>query len=350
MNRREFIKFTILSTGMVMGSGLISNIHEVRAVSPSKDLEVKDIEVEALEMEITFDTEILTLPKGNPPLHIWMPLSSSCFEQAVLEMCIESPSPFFINEDKYGNRILYVGPAYLKKGDRITVKYRIRRKKVGIIESDDDVQKHLVLSEREQWNNEILQFTKKVVGNTKDRIEIGRKIYYAILENIRFDTEGVGCGPGISVLTFENKKGRCADMHALFRTMMIYQGIPVRWRQGIQIPYPSEKIWIGELEGDCIGTHCWVEVHIEGNKWLPVDLMEGSLREDMRDFFYGNLPANRYNMSTGRNLTLNPPQKGDPLNTFPVTYAEYKNGIPLIYAHHYRSNAGYKILDLEIGR
>lgn len=80
---------------------------------------------------------------------------------------------------------------------------------------------------------------------------------------------------------------------------------------------------------------------------MPVDLVEGNQRKEMRDYFFGMLSPNRFNISTGRDIILNPPQDGEPLNTFPVTYGEY-DGIPLIYGHHYRNNAGYKVLNVEV--
>jgi hypothetical protein len=80
---------------------------------------------------------------------------------------------------------------------------------------------------------------------------------------------------------------------------------------------------------------------------VPVDLVEGSQKENMRDYFFGTLSANRFSLSTGRDIVLNPPQGGDPLNTFPVTYGEY-DGIPLIYGHHYINNIGYKVLNVEV--
>lgn len=351
MNRRDFIKLSALTSGAFIGEYILSgDFHRAHAADvASFSGPVSDMDVKSMDMEVIFDTEIINPPKGNDPVSIWMPVSQSCFEQDVTYMSIDSPVPFHITEDKvYGNKMVHVGPLRLQSGTRITVNYKIHRKTVRLIEEKNmDVNKHLVLSGREELNEDIKNFTDKIVGNEKDPVKIGRKIYDSLMDFLTYDTNTVGCGPGISILMFENRIGRCADFHSLFRSMMVYKGIPVRWEQGIMIPYPSEKIWVGELEGDCIGTHCWTEFFTGDDKWMPVDLVEGKQKVEMRDYCFGTLSPNRFNTTTGRNIILDPPQGGEPLNTFPVTHGEY-DGMPLIYGHHYRNNAGYKVLNVEV--
>jgi len=129
--------------------------------------------------------------------------------------------------------------------------------------------------------------------------------------------------------------------------MMIYKGVPVKWEQGIPVPYPSVSTKKGQMDGDCTSAHCWVRFHTGNGRWVPVDASEGDKREDLRDYFFGTLSAHRCKAATGRNITLNPPQGGDPLNTFPFAHGE-AGGIPLIYGHHYRNVIRYEILDIEV--
>ncbi len=79
---------------------------------------------------------------------------------------------------------------------------------------------------------------------------------------------------------------------------------------------------------------------------MPVDVSEADKRADLRDYFFGTLSPNRFKVSIGRNIVLNPPQGGDPLNTFPFAHGE-ADGIPLIYGHNYRNVISYEILDIE---
>jgi hypothetical protein len=78
--------------------------------------------------------------------------------------------------------------------------------------------------------------------------------------------------------------------------------------------------------------------------WVPVDVSEGDKREDMRGFFFGNLTPNRFKVSEGRGIRLDPPQGGDGLSTFAFAYAE-ADGIPLIYPANYRN-----VIDYEVAR
>ncbi len=350
MNRRKFIRISALTAGAVLSDRIVPGI--LRSAAARIDNTVGylyDMKAKSMDFEIIFDTEIIHPPKHGEPVSIWMPLSRSSFAQDITHLSIDSPVAFHITEEHhYGNKVVYAGPARFKRGDKITVTSRIHRKTVSVIEdNNEDIRKHLVLSEKEQWNEDIKKFADTVAGGETDPLETGRRIYYALHDLLTYDNDTIGCGPGVSAWTYENRGGRCADFHSLFRTMMIYRNIPVRWEQGILIPYPSEKILTGELEGDCIGTLCWSTFYIGEGRWIPVDLIEGHQKKEMRDYFFGHLSPNRFNLSTGRNITLNPSQKAEALNTFPVTYGEF-DGIPLIYGHHYRNNVRYKILHVEI--
>jgi hypothetical protein len=42
----------------------------------------------------------------------------------------------------------------------------------------------------------------------------------------------------------------------------------------------------------------------------------------MTEYYFGNLTENRVQFSTGRDITLNPPQMGKPLNFFIYPYVE----------------------------
>lgn len=64
----------------------------------------------------------------------------------------------------------------------------------------------------------------------------------------------------------------------------------------------------------------------------------------MRDFYFGHLTPNRFKISEGRSITLNPKQGGDALSTFAYAYAE-ADGLPLIYPENYENTIKYTITD-----
>jgi hypothetical protein len=62
--------------------------------------------------------------------------------------------------------------------------------------------------------------------------------------------------------------------------------------------------------------------------WVPVDASEAAKDPKRRDYFFGAHDENRVECARGRDLTLNPKQKGAALNYFIYPYAEV-DGKPL---------------------
>jgi hypothetical protein len=55
---------------------------------------------------------------------------------------------------------------------------------------------------------------------------------------------------------------------------------------------------------------------------VPVDASEAAKDPSRREYFFGAHDENRVEFSRGRDLVLNPPQAGEPLNYFVYPYAE----------------------------
>jgi hypothetical protein len=53
-----------------------------------------------------------------------------------------------------------------------------------------------------------------------------------------------------------------------------------------------------------------------------VDISEAWKHQEKRDYFFGSYDVNRMQFSVGRDLRLNPPQEGKPLNYFVCPYVE----------------------------
>jgi hypothetical protein len=211
MNRRDFLKTSALTTGSLVLTGLLPDFAGLAYASkveapPSPDWStVKDSEVKAMELNITYVTTLLKPPKRGGMVRFWVPLPESDQEQDVTGLAIDSPAAYQVNvEPVYGNRMVFVESSQFREGDRITLAYRLRRKRSGVIRDTDDTAKHLVLTERERPTPEILSFVDMVVGDEKDPMEIGRKIYYAMVDLLTYDKTIPGCGMGISEWTFKH--------------------------------------------------------------------------------------------------------------------------------------------------
>ena len=291
MNRRKLIKLSALSAGAVLGRNILAGSGtEARAgQSVSSAKAVSDGNVKAMSFDITYTTKIIKPPKSGGNVEFWIPLAQSDQEQKITRLVIDSPLEFHITREKvYGNKMLHMVPAQVKGGESLRVEYRVRRETSGpITDLKEDPEKHRILAVREKWDPEITAFVDKLVDGETDPRKIAGKIYYALVDLLTYDQTIPGCGQGISRWIFETKRGRCDDFHALFRTMMIYSGVAVRWDQGIPLPYPSVLAESGVIEGDCTGAHCWARFHAGQGRWVPVDVSEADKREDLRDYFFG---------------------------------------------------------------
>ena len=330
--RRDFLKGCLLIAGGVLGG--------VELIGAET---LKDRAVKAVSLRIKYETLILRPPKRKG-LRIWVPLPKTDHSQWVSDYLIDAPTGYSIN-DSGENRMLFMEVDTLKAGDRITISYDFTRRSTGMVVMDGvKPREYLEPSEWERWDSRLAEFTQQVVGSEKDPVKIARLIYDAIIKRLTYIHEV--CGRGVSSIAFEEKSGRCDEFHALFRTMMMYKGIPVRWEQGMALPYPTELKKTGIIEADCINAHSWVRFYAGNGTWFPVDVSEAKRRPDLRDYYFGHLIPNRIKLSTGRGLILEPPQQGI-INTFAYTYIE-ADGIPAIYGHNYKNTIRYEVLKVKV--
>jgi len=61
------------------------------------------------------------------------------------------------------------------------------------------------------------------------------------------------------------------------------------------------------------GYHCWAEFLADGN-WVPVDISEAWKNPSAKDYYFGHHPANRFEMSRGRQLAFTPMPQDGPIN------------------------------------
>ncbi|MBU0681694.1 MAG: hypothetical protein KKD73_09750 [Proteobacteria bacterium] len=175
-----------------------------------------------------------------------------------------------------------------------------------------------------------------VVGELAAKITAGKTtvlakakaIYDWTCENMYRDPKTIGCGPGDVCSLLQTPGGKCTDIHSVFVALCRAAGVPAREIFGIRL---------GKMDVQDISTwqHCWAEFYLPGFGWVPVDpadvrklmLKENLKLEDqeareLRAYFWGAWDAYRVELAMGRDLILNPPQKGGPLNTFGYPYAE----------------------------
>jgi transglutaminase-like putative cysteine protease len=180
----------------------------------------------------------------------------------------------------------------------------------------------------------VKELADKIVGDKVTVYDKARAIYDWTCENMYRDPATKGCGPGDVCLLLQKPGGKCTDIHSVFVSLCRAVGVPAREIFGIR---QGKK----EIEDITQWQHCWAEFFLPGYGWVPVDpadvrkimltedlKLDDQKTKDYRKYFWGAWDAYRVKLAVGRDLILNPAQKGKPLNTFGYPYAEI-GGIPL---------------------
>jgi hypothetical protein len=148
-----------------------------------------------------------------------------------------------------------------------------------------------------------------------DQLRLGRTLYDLVNSHMRYSKEGTGWGLGDAVWACDSKYGNCSDFHSLFISLARSQGVPAKFEIGFPVPPQRGR-------GEIAGYHCWAWFKPVGHGWVPVDISEANKNPNLREYYFGNLTENRVTFSVGRDLILEPPQSGPPLNYFVMPYVE----------------------------
>ena len=342
LDRRDFIRLAGLSGAAVLTHGLGSRLRAADYDPAASSL---------MEFDVSYRTQIRSLPSDAKDVQIWIPLPPSDAAQQISNFEVDSPVPVRTTYDStFGTRMLHASTQRLEPFG-VEVRYRVTRTRGGIIPatlSEAEAQKYLQLTDRVRVTDDVEAFATEFIGDAIDPYEVGRRVFDGIQEILFYDSSIPGCGTGDTAWIMRHRRGKCDDYHALFMAVMISRGIPIRWEQGFPLPFPDAGVSAsGQLEGDCTGSHCWLSFFAAGKGWVPIDVSEADKTERNGDFFFGNLSPNRFQVSVGRSVTLNPSQGGDPLSSFAFAYAE-SDGIPLIYALNYENLITYNVTRVEM--
>jgi len=152
----------------------------------------------------------------------------------------------------------------------------------------------------------------EVLKGKKGDLVRARALYDHVIEKMAYKKVGEGWGKGSAVYACNLKTGNCTDFHSYFLALARAAGIPARFAIGA--PIPSER-----NEGRIDGYHCWAEFYAEG-KWWPVDISEGDKYTSLATYYFGHHPANRIELSQGRDLVVEPAPMSGPINflAYPV--------------------------------
>lgn len=284
--------------------------------------------------EMTYTAKVSSIPADAKNVDVWIPYPTNDEAQEILEMKVESPYPTQVNYDKeFGNGILYVKPKAGAKDFEVKMTFTVKRLEIrnkhlksvdASIGDGGPYYRYLTSSKYAVINEKVKRFAEEATEGRKGIVDKARGVYDFILDKMAYNKKVPGWGKGdvnrICLTISEGKEGtgNCTDFHSFFGSMMRTQGIPVLFEMGFPLT-PGKDLPGGEKGG----YHCWAKFYVPGKGWVPVDISEADKAPKKKEYFFGSICENRVKFSRGRDILLEPNQRGDRLNYFgPDPYIE----------------------------
>lgn len=308
---------------------------------------------------VTFQINLMA-PEGSQEVKLWLPYPVSDDNQEITQVNIAGnySRQGIYREGKLNNSILYLEWKGPFKEKTLTYSFKVKRKERITKDfpshnsplSPEEFRLYLEATRLGPTEGKVKEYAAQITKNHKTTLAKARVVYDWIVDNMHRDPAVKGCGLGEVDKLLVSMGGKCVDIHSVFVSLARAAGIPAREVLGIRIPKGRE----GDMSK---AQHCWAEFYLPGYGWVVVDpadvrkiILEKQLTLEQakpyREYFFGAVDENRIAFGIGRDITLNPPQKGDPLNYFMYPYAE-ADGKPL-NEDLYGFNLGYKISFKEL--
>ena len=248
------------------------------------------------------------LPEIKGEARIWMPLAKTDNFQTVTEEDVSIPMKWEKVQDRdYGNDICVLYPQPSDSGKTVEVRYRVvRKEKAAYPASSAETARYLRPEKLVPTNETFRTLAQKAVEGKNNDLERTKALYDHVISRMRYDKSGVGWGRGDAVYACDVRTGNCSDFHAYFIALARSIGIPARFAIGATIPADKN-------EGTIEGYHCWAEFLADGS-WVPVDISEAWKNRKLADYYFGHNPANRFELTKGRDLVVDPEPASGPIN------------------------------------
>lgn len=275
----------------------------------------------AFEYEVVVPAEV----EGPESLTLFLPIADDTTGQRILSVELDAGEGVegrFAREARHGNKYWVAElPAKRAKPTRVAVRYDVERAVVRAGDergNADSARAFLGPDRRVPVGDPVLEPILREIraaspgGSKRKR---ARAIYDWVVDNVEYKKTGTGWGNGDTFWACNERYGNCTDFHSLFISLARTEGIPARFEMGFPVP-------LDRPAGTIAGYHCWVEFWLPGEGWIPIDASEASKHPERRELFYGTQPADRLQLSRGRDLRLGEGHRGRTLNYFVYPYLE----------------------------
>ena len=300
----------------------------------------------------------VNLPKGAQRVRVWFAVPQQDADSVIRNFSVAADAPVRYEVDSWGNRVGYV------EFDAPTVEKTLIREEFDLVRSevrnsvDPAATRPLTEAERTALvrylqptthvviNDKVKALSASIVGTETNPVLMARKLYDWTLQNVDYwvkDPEHLKASPvGSTEYCLTSKTGNCTDFHSLFASLAMASGLPTRIVYGSLLKPTLNGV---PVDGS---YHCWIQFYAPKLGWIPLDaslaniygkkfalneknqkLVELTTATGYKgfdptkvDFYFGNLDDRRVVWSVGRDLILQPPQDGGPVNALAKAYVE----------------------------
>jgi transglutaminase-like putative cysteine protease len=248
------------------------------------------------------------LPEIKGEARVWIPLAKTDAFQTVTVEDLNIPVKWEkVRDHDYGNDIYILYPQPQDSGKTIEVRYRVvRKEKAPYPANNAEAARYLRPEKLVPIDETFRTLAEKAVAGKTDDLDRAKALYDHVMGRMRYDKSGTGWGRGDAKYACDMRTGNCTDFHSYFIALARSIGIPARFAIGATSPTDRN-------EGTIEGYHCWAEFLADG-RWVPVDISEAWKNPKLAGYYFGHNPANRFELTKGRDLVVDPEPQSGPIN------------------------------------
>lgn len=286
---------------------------------------------------VTLDVD-LSSPGIEKEAKLWIPYPVTDRHQKVSDIKVSGDfaSSGVYTDEKYGTPILYAQWPATATSRKLSFSFAVDRQEIRQTNlptrepkwNQADYAEYLKPTSLGPLDGEVKKLADSITKGKKTVLTKARAIYDWCCSNMYRDPNTVGCGKGDVCALLQKPGGKCTDISSVYIALCRAAGVPAREVFSIRLGKKAE-------EDITTYQHCWAEFFLPGYGWVtadPADVRKAMLVEKLelkdqkakeyREYFWGGIDAYRVVLAVGRDVVLNPPQAGAPLNTFGYPYAE----------------------------
>jgi transglutaminase-like putative cysteine protease len=335
MKLKLFGLLTLLMFLMLIFSGCVEN-SQIENNYRSTDNPILNVKSGVMSFNVTIRTN-----ESTKTARLWIPYPVSNEYQKIENIKINGNYNYSgIHKDGVsGNTIIYAEWKNPKDFPELNFSFNVTRTEIFRKNFPNDegsipmeISHYLESTSLGPTNGIVKEISDEVTKGKTTILSKATVIYDYLVEHGERDANLSFCGDGDVCELLKNLRGKCVDFSSVFVALARTAGVPAREILGTRI-YKN---------GDITGAyHCRAEFYLPNYGWVsvdPSDIAKLMLNENLdindtkvltaRDYFFGAQTETYIDLSTGRDITLNPEQDAGPLNYFMYPYAEV-DGEPL---------------------